>query len=538
MANETDDRIPMATWHKEPLKYAGQDYDQIKSDLKRGNRLFEDPKFEASNRLLVTKATRTFQSYSGKVDSASVEWLRPKEICARQKPPTEPKFLVENFNRFDVKQGELGNCWFLAALANLAENKKRFRRVVPRKQHFYAEYAGIFRFRFWKLGEWIEVVVDDRLPTRDGKLIYLRSSEPNEFWSALLEKAYAKLHGSYRALEGGTTLEAAVDFTGGIPEVMDLSLEGQHPQQVFSIMNAACKRGAFMGSSIGDAAAAVAESWGLHTGHAFTITGVFSLNDGTRLIRVRNPHGDDSEWKGEWCDKHRNWDRVSSSEKRRLEVEGGFDHDGEFFMSLDDFLSFYGDLEVCHLDPESSAASSKSVAMGHRPQVKEFERWLHRGQWRRGVSSGGCGNDGFASFADNPQYFFQLTDPDPNDDEDRCPVVVSLSQLVRRRKTELSIGFKVYKCGDENKLEEDFFKRNSPVSKTESFINARDVTKRMRLQPGRYCVVPATFSRGDQADFSLRIFIERLWGQAEADTNESKPNKPLKELIERRESLV
>ncbi len=65
--------------------------------------------------------------------------------------------------------------------------------------------------------------MDDWIPCEGrGKPAFATSRKGNELWVSILEKAYAKLHGSYEALEGGVVQDALVDLTGGAGEEIDM----------------------------------------------------------------------------------------------------------------------------------------------------------------------------------------------------------------------------------------------------------------------------------------------------------------------------
>jgi len=485
-----------------------QDFVQLRDQCLQEGVLFEDPSFPAD------ESSIYFSRRSGR----QFEWLRPTEMV------DDAQLFVEGASRFDVQQGELGDCWLLAAMANLTLNQRLFHQVVPEDQSFTDNYAGIFHFRFWRYGSWVDVVVDDRLPTYNGKLVFLQSHERNEFWSALLEKAYAKLHGGYEALKGGTTCEAMEDFTGGVAEMYELK---QAPPNLFKILLKAYERSSLMSCAIEpDPEVTEAETpLGLIKGHAYSITCVKLMDIKTPrmsgqlpMIRIRNPWGNEAEWKGAWSDQSAEWQFIPDDEKS--EVGLTFEHDGEFWMSFRDFLAHFSRLEIVNLHPDSLEEDELGAGNKKRWEMSTFE-----GNWVKGATAGGCRNH-LTTFHMNPQYRITLEDPDDDDDDDKCTVIVALMQKNRRAQRKfgldcLTIGFTIYHLKNPDSapkpLDMKFFKYNASVARSPSFINLREVSCRFKLPPGVYAIVPSTFEPGEEGEFLLRIFSEKKNNMEEND---------------------
>ncbi|XP_060767389.1 calpain-8 [Neoarius graeffei] len=481
------------------IPFNNQDFQKLRRECLESGKLFCDPTFPAEFRSL---GYNQLSRYSSK--TIGVEWKRPSEVCP------DPKFICDGATRTDICQGTLGDCWLLAAIASLTLDTQILGRVVPADQSFTEQYAGIFHFQLWQYGEWVDVVIDDRLPTRNGELLFVHSAKGNEFWSALLEKAYAKVNSSYEALSGGSTTEGFEDFTGGISESYELL---KAPPTLFKIIRKALDRGSLLGSSIDISSAAETEAitrQKLVKGHAYSVTGaevVHVHGSPVQLVRLRNPWGQ-VEWTGAWSDGSKEWDRVLPEEKAKLNYSA---EDGEFWMAYSDFVKQYSKLEICNLTPDT--LMSKGVA---RWSYHQFE-----GTWKVGCTAGGCRNNS-ATFCSNPQYMIKLdeTDDDPHDGIDGCSFLVGLMQKDMRQERQFgrdlnTIGFAIYKVPDEYQgrnnihLGPNVLLRQRAVAMSDTFINLREVCCRFKLPPGEYVIIPSTFEPHRKGSFILRVFAEK-----------------------------
>uniref|UniRef100_A0A674HK21 Calpain-2 catalytic subunit n=1 Tax=Taeniopygia guttata TaxID=59729 RepID=A0A674HK21_TAEGU len=430
---------PGVRQHGRAVPCLGQRSGALLQECLQEERLFQDRSFPAGP---TTLGCRELGPRSHKTQG--IVWRTPT-LCPN------PQFTASGATRMDICQGALG--WLLAAIAFLTLNEEILARVVPKDQSFQDKYTGIFHFQFWQCREWVDVVVDNRLPTKNGELLLVPLAEGSEFWSTLLEKAHANLNGSYESLSGGTTTKGFEDFTSGIAGWYELH---KPPPNLFKIIQKALQKGSLLGCSTDECGA---ES--LVTLHTLLIPSGELPRNSSDHIRV-SPF----PWAVRFSSSCPNSSGVDPEVQERLTRRH---EDGGFWgvMVFSDFLRHYSCLDICNLTPGTLAS-------------ERYKKWSLQkldGNWRRGATAGVCRNYP-NTFWMNPQYLIKLEeeDEDHDDPEGGCTFPIGLIQEHCRKQKRMgedmhTIGFMIYEFSGQTNihLSKNFFLTNKVLNRFEDF---------------------------------------------------------------------
>ncbi|XP_076025017.1 calpain-1 catalytic subunit-like [Genypterus blacodes] len=481
-----------------PAKFNNQDFNQLKQRHLTRGKLFVDTTFPPDTKSLGDVSNMTWWQ------EQQVEWRRPAEVVEIMLIQKKLSFMEDGASLFDFSQGNIGNCWFLAAIASLTFQKDLMVQVVPLNQSF-EDYAGIFHFRFWRFGKWMDVVIDDYLPMHNNQLLSVKSKTGNEFWVPLLEKAYAKVCGSYADMNAGLPSEAFKDFSGGVHMTYRLKdvHNASHDAELWTSLSraTACKSMICCGTSPnGERGGNTVSYTGLVAAHAYTVTAVTEINNRgsvVQLVQLFNPWGK-QEWNGKWSDKSTMWDGVSAVDRAKCFER----NNGEFWMELEDFCYYFNLFSICCDNPNFMDGDLSC----------QWKCMVYDGKWLAGRSAGGSNTND--TFWMNPQYRIKVDKINQNEKEDKN-ILLSLMQRPQQRHRNQSrfhaIAVSVYLLPEgtrEGRVGSNFFKTNWPMMQRTMYREEREVIKQLSLQPGEYLIVPSTIRPNKTADFVLSIYTK------------------------------
>ncbi|ORY44201.1 cysteine proteinase [Rhizoclosmatium globosum] len=535
----------------------GQDYSKLFSIHAKNRRRFVDDIFPPSDVSLYGPGVKP-------PDNEEVVWIRACELAP------QPTLFIRNSVSANITPGLLGHHWLVNAIAAMTIHPTLLDKVVPeiteqdwindtdarKRGNYYRGYhrspdlhPGIFRFRFFVFGKWVEVVVDDYLPcTPSGELIYARSKDPSEFGVSLLEKAYAKLfHSNYAALATTSPTSAFVDLSGNVPEQINLrSAEAMAEFQstsgpstataatpkpstqydkLFSFLLKEIKAGSLVSCSMKQPTPASSDSspssvsqtneQGLLYGHSYAVTNVIKVkirmsNMRRRpvdLVKLRNPWGSGGSggFKGKWGTAwSEEWQLVTRQEMRRLELEEG--KDGSFFMSFEDFIKYFTSIIIC-----------RQIKYGHS------NAWQFYSSWSIASKTAGGSIKNPDTFPQNPQFIIDIQTPSPllisiiqSDTPLPSTTALVAKHPLRSSADTLyslptpsykqplnSIGFTLLHVEENRKYR--VHKLTYDVAALVPYIDTREIFTRIRLSPGRYVLFPTTLDPGCEGRFLVRV---------------------------------
>ncbi|CAF5154411.1 unnamed protein product, partial [Rotaria magnacalcarata] len=227
----------------------------------------------------------------GNIDG-TFEWFRISEITSSSSDNRFNWTVYSSPESSDIQQGRLGDCWLMAALALVTERPKMLEHIILTKQ---VNQEGVYLIRLCHNGLWKIIIVDDCFPCTEHKQLAFSKSNRRQLYVPLIEKACAKLFGSYSALTSGQTEEGLHILTGAPCVRINLNSETNILDQdiIWAKLLSACEARLLIGAATGcdDVSEEDYKRANIHSCHAFSILAACFLSHiSMQFVLVRDPH--------------------------------------------------------------------------------------------------------------------------------------------------------------------------------------------------------------------------------------------------------
>uniref|UniRef100_A0A673XA47 Calpain 7 n=1 Tax=Salmo trutta TaxID=8032 RepID=A0A673XA47_SALTR len=237
-------------------------------------------------------------------------WVRPDEICNN---PT----MILSVSSFSIKQTVVSDCSFVASLAISAAYERRYNKklitsiIYPQNRRGEPEYnpCGKYMVKLHINGVPRKVIIDDFLPCgQNGELLCSYSSNRNELWVSLIEKAYMKVMGGYDFPGSNSNIDLHA-LTGWIPERIAMHSDNQSfiKDDTFRMLYQRFHRGdVLITTATGVMTEEEGERWGLVPTHAYAVLDIRE-HKVSRFLQLKNPWSH-LRWKGRFSERdEKNW---------------------------------------------------------------------------------------------------------------------------------------------------------------------------------------------------------------------------------------
>ena len=210
--------------------------------------------------------------------------------------PIKGELFVDGVSADDIRQGALGDCYFVSSLSAIAGIDPQW--ICDSIQ---SNPDNTFTVRFFRYGKPIEITVDNEfLHSPSGRLVYGSSTDKGELWIAVMEKAYAQWKGGYERIgQGGNPAKALYELTGVRGHLL---LDGSMAaEELFQRLKEGLENHQALVAGTYSGPEQIYNEDNLVTSHAYTVIGV-KEEDEQQYVVLRNPWGK-VEWNGEGADK-------------------------------------------------------------------------------------------------------------------------------------------------------------------------------------------------------------------------------------------